>query len=260
MCRFRELGIESDTFDIIMASDFLEFAFELPEIGGGVLTRALEEALGDRFVEADKDCDRALSIDEAMRWAEHYANELNRRLGSLGRSIPIPRRLGSGKGQSYLTQPPSAWIVHEIAMPDDIPLVVLPLRLSDPDRVLALGKHPVTNRADQRFAEATGARAPEGYHVIDDRWVEGFRPWDNPAFAVADQPVVCVTRREARAYCDWLMSGARSMQIPVEYVALPSPEIWDTAAFGTAFPSPQAACKTVGFVPSEVRSWLTGGG
>jgi hypothetical protein len=234
----RELGIESDTFDIIMASDFLEFAFELSEIGGGVLTRALEEALGDRFAEADQDGDRALSVDEAMRWAEQYAYELNRRLGAPGRSIPIPRRLGSGKGQSYLTQPPSAWIIHEIAMPDEIPLIVLPVRFGESNRVLALGKYPVTNRAYRRFVEATGARVPEGYDIVDERWVEGFRPWDDPAFAHDDQPVVCVTRNEAKAYCDWLMAAARNMQIAVDYIALPSPEIWDTAAFGTAFPSP----------------------
>ena len=58
----RESGIESDTFDIIMASGFLEAAFEVESLKGGFLSHAIVEALDACFDEADFDKDRAISF------------------------------------------------------------------------------------------------------------------------------------------------------------------------------------------------------
>jgi formylglycine-generating enzyme required for sulfatase activity len=227
----RDVGIASDTFDIIFASDVLEPAFERDELGGSFLSWSLEEALLRRFNFIDDDGDRAVSVDDAMRWLQRSAYEVNQRLPE---RIPIPRRLGYGQGRSWLTQPPGAWTIYELDGPDGIPLVLAPIAPNE-DFSIAIGKHPVTNRAFRDYVEQTGAATPTGKQREGGRWTGPWSPWDDPLFADPDQPVVCVNLQTARGYCDWLAERGRRWGIA--HVALPVPKMWDVAAFGTIYPS-----------------------
>jgi formylglycine-generating enzyme required for sulfatase activity len=227
----RDVGITSDTFDIIFASDVLEPAFEPAELGGSFLSWAIEEALLRRFTQIDADGDRAVSVDDVMRWLEQSATEVNRRLQE---PVPVPSRLGFGKGISWLTQPPGSWIIHEMEGLDGIPLVFAPISPIG-DCAVALGKYHVTNRFYRYFAEQTGSRSPIGKQLKDGRWQGPWSPWDDPLFSDPDQPVVCVDLSMARSYCSWLANKA--LRSGIIHVALPFPAMWDVAAFGTIYPS-----------------------
>lgn len=82
-----------------------------------------------------------------------------------------------------------------------------------------IDQHEVTNRQYRQFVEATGHREPEGYTLLaNGNWRYGFKPWSDENFNGADQPVVCVTWEDAKAYCDW--AGKR----------LPTEAEWEKAA------------------------------
>jgi iron(II)-dependent oxidoreductase len=72
--------------------------------------------------------------------------------------------------------------------------------------------YPVTNAQYRRFVRETGYREP-----IDR---SGFKPWVHRYFNADNQPVVCVTWDDAKAYCEW--SGER----------LPTEAEWEKAARG----------------------------
>jgi len=228
----KALGIESDTFDILMASGFLEAAFEVESLGGGFLTHGILEALGDKFVEADADQDRAISFLDLTKWLEKQADLANASRSTMQR-IPRPARLGYGTGMSYLTRPPDESIIHEFNLPNTTRTVLLPVypqRVRELEFVISMGAHPVTNAQYRKYVEATGASEPVGKtYSADKGWHGEFRPWREQSFCADDQPVVCVDALNAVSYCKWLAKQCDPRI--VKGILLPQESLWNVAAF-----------------------------
>ncbi len=74
----------------------------------------------------------------------------------------------------------------------------------------------------RRFVEATGYSPPAGCRVwLGGQWVfDGERSWRDPGFAqppADDEPVVCVSWEDARAYAQWLAQrSGRGYRLPSE--------------------------------------------
>ena len=83
-----------------------------------------------------------------------------------------------------------------------------------------IDKYEVTNAQYKKFVEATGYKEPEGYiYDVNNDWVWG-KPWQDKNYNGDNQPVMCVSWNDAKAYADW--AGKR----------LPTEAEWEKAARG----------------------------
>jgi len=98
--RVEDIGIAPDNHLALVASDHLEKARELEEIGGGFLTASLCGALEDEFDFADRDGDGQLSINDLSVWLRDRAAAHNRRNPEL--AVPIPYVSGRQRGADFV--------------------------------------------------------------------------------------------------------------------------------------------------------------
>ena len=200
------------------------------------------ETLSANFVQADVDRDNAISVDDAIRWLERQALEFNAQ-SLQARKVPIPRRLGTGRGTACITLPPETWLVHHVPFPDGSKGVVLPLRpVGDRWRgnyAFVMGTHPVTNemyRRQWRDLPSNWKKEPPYGRIFEgDEWSEHtFRPWNDKHFSDDDKPQVCVSYRDA---CSYAASSFPRDPSGWFLISVPPAYLWDAAAFGTQFPS-----------------------
>jgi hypothetical protein len=239
---------ESDatTFVALLASDKFEKARELDDLGGGFLTQAVCDALGPEFQHADRGDDGAIDLEDLKSWLEERADNYNRHHQET--KVPTPYFYGRTRGQFYITMP---WMQHQVDEANGTELLVLPAYTKD--RVWCIGRTPVTNAQYRNFLRAADRlrppRPPQGevYYrkggtrskwvdVVPDTsfegWVGPFEPWDHEEFSASNQPVVCVSYKEAVAYAEWLTSKSwRQLQFEVTPL-----DLWDIAAFGKNSP------------------------
>lgn len=230
-----------ENYVILMASGRLEKAREFDTLQGSFLATKLCEALGRKFAQADRDHDSRISITDLKFWLEESANQHNRLEKE---KVPTPYLFGEQKGDFFITRDNLQWTPHEIPWPDQNTLVVLPIH-PEQNSVLCIGKYLITNSQYKRFIEAVGGKEPVGSYLHNKKktalglwqeqnWRSGFCPWRDKDFNLPDQPVVCTSYYDALAYCNWVNRKYSGYQ---GRTFLPTPRLWDYAAFGTESPS-----------------------
>ena len=115
------------------------------------------EALGERFREADRDRDGAVSAEDLMAWLERRRDDLNKTRPNA--DIPIPQLLGYGQGRLHLTKSPDElWEPYAVAWPDGSEVVVLPNSQTWRSMGLDGSRSPMRNTVDLSRTQATANR------------------------------------------------------------------------------------------------------
>jgi formylglycine-generating enzyme required for sulfatase activity len=94
-------------------------------------------------------------------------------------------------------------------------------------QAFALGRYEVTRAQFARFVKATGHQSDDGCFVLSaGRWTKSHaRTWRDPGFSQSDDdPVVCVSAKDAEDYAAWL-SGLTGKKY-----RLPNEREWEIAA------------------------------
>lgn len=191
---------------------------------------------------------------------EKYQKQIRRFLGTLLRRLSVMTErklltlavvavfavfcLNCGRSQSEhidqesdrVQEKPSADLSRKITGKDGAPMVLVPagefqmgtdrgeLDEQPVHRVYLdafyIDKYEVTNARYRQFTQATGHKEPEGYAYEGGKRRRVFRPWSDANFNNDNQPVVCVSWEDAKAYCKW--AGKR----------LPTEAEWEKAARG----------------------------
>ncbi|MBM5811363.1 MAG: formylglycine-generating enzyme family protein [Gammaproteobacteria bacterium] len=146
------------------------------------------------------------------------------------RDCPVCPELALVPPGSFVIGTPAERVGRDAAY-DETPQVIVTMT-----RPFYVSVHEITVAEFRRYVEATATEPEGGCRVLQGgQWVrERDRGWRDPGFAAApadDEPVVCVSWDDARAYADWLSreSGHR--------YRLPSEAEWEYAARGgTSFP------------------------
>ena len=224
-------AVQAENFVALMASDFIERAYELDTLGGGFMTTHVVNALTVNLFDATGGRGE-LTLDGLKTWLDVKWNEY-RELNEHA-NVPQPFLFGQQRGPFHFTTAPK-WEPYELPLPKPFhPLTVLPMaRAAETGRVYCLGTYPVTN---EEYRTVLPDRAPAGerWHPRENgggAWC-AFRPWDDDAFNDPHQPVTCVSLDEAMEYARVL-----AQRLPQDWkIGLPSPSMWHFAAFGTQYP------------------------
>jgi hypothetical protein len=225
-------AVNPEDFIVVVASERLERARELDVLKGGFLTKHLTDALSTNLFDATQ-MRGQLTLEDLRRWLPLKAREHNDRYPSY--RVPEPFVYGK-RGFDLCLTITDEWYPAEIIHPQLLsPLIVLPTALSAEERprVYCMGKYPVTNR---EYDDVMGGAPRRG-----QRWIAGaggggawheFCASTDPDHASADQPVTCVSLEDAAAFAAGL-----KRRLPDDWkIGLPSPALWDFAAFGTEHP------------------------
>jgi formylglycine-generating enzyme required for sulfatase activity len=229
------VGPPAENYVVLCASERLEPTRELEDFRGSFLKQGIKDALTDSFNEADFDKDRRISLADLQKWLEWRWDRLNSAQKVV---VPRPHRIGKESGPLYLTSSRTSWLPFEIPWSNGMVMVVLPLSPVF-GKALCISKHPVTNEQYQRYTRTTRHRPPKGHFLPPgrsgsdpDNWAPSFRPWKHDSFNDPDQPVVCVSYHDAKAYSRWVDSSSRRQPTHPGRTILPTKRVWHYAAFG----------------------------
>jgi formylglycine-generating enzyme required for sulfatase activity len=216
--------IQSKNFLILAASNNVGEAVELDEFQASFLTSRLKLALSNpQHSTVDRESG-GVSVERLTKWLAREAAEYTKKGGL---KVPLPYLVGRSQGAFYLTVTAADWPNTEVSWPDGTTMVVLPVKPVN-GFALCIGKEPVTNKQYRHLIDTE----PVGELPQGNDWQE-VHPLRDPRFNRPEQPVVCVTLEDCQRYVD----AVNRESDPERVTLLPTPAVWDYAAFQTEYPS-----------------------